>query len=72
MAYHSPSAITGQYLVCILFPGYMVLAKPGSDFRRLTLVASIYLSDMTVDSSVNGQGMPWFEKQFGLKIVNDA
>lgn len=56
MAYQSPNGITGQYLACILFPGYMVLAKPGSDSRRLALIASIYLSDMTVDSSMNGQG----------------
>lgn len=56
MAYQSPSGITGQYIACILFPGYIVLAKPGSDSRRLTLIASIYLSDMTVDSSMNGQG----------------
>ncbi|QGA14861.1 hypothetical protein EYB26_002517 [Talaromyces marneffei] len=69
VAYHSPSAITGQYLVCILFPGYMVLAKPGSDFRRLTLVASIYLSDMTVDSSVNGQGLACLDTPFSWKVI---
>lgn len=70
MAYQSPNSITGQYLVCILFPGYMVLAKTGSDSRTLTLFASIYLSDMTVDSSMNGQGRSLLQKQSRSKIVN--
>lgn len=46
----------GQYLVCILFSSYIVLLKPRNDSRKLTLVASIYLSDMTVDTLMNGQG----------------
>lgn len=33
-----------------------MLAKPRNDSRKLTLVASIYLSDMTVDTLMNGQG----------------
>lgn len=56
MAYQSRSGIAGQYLVCILFPSYLVLAKSESDSRKLTLISSIFLSDMTVDSSMNGQG----------------
>jgi hypothetical protein len=54
--HHALIGITGQYVACILFPGYFVLAKPRSDARKLTLITSIYLSDMTVDTSMNGQG----------------
>ncbi|KAF3389692.1 hypothetical protein DPV78_011493 [Talaromyces pinophilus] len=69
VAYQSPNGITGQYLACILFPGYMVLAKPGSDSRRLALIASIYLSDMTVDSSMNGQGLACLDTPFTWKVI---
>lgn len=56
MAYKTPDRITGEYLVCILFPGYMVLARAGSEHRRLVVVASLYVLDMTVDAVSNGQG----------------
>ena len=56
VAYKTPDRITGEYLVCTLFPGYMVLARPGSESRKLVVVASLYVPDMTVDIVSNGKG----------------
>lgn len=56
VAYSSSNSVDGQYLACVLFSSYIVLAKPRNDTRKLTLVASIYLSDMTVDTLLSGQG----------------
>ncbi|OKL60858.1 hypothetical protein UA08_03305 [Talaromyces atroroseus] len=67
--HHSLMGITGQYLVCILFPGYFVIAKPRSDTRKITLVASIYLSDMTVDTPLNGQGIACPDTPFSWKVI---
>ncbi|EED21083.1 Rho guanyl nucleotide exchange factor, putative [Talaromyces stipitatus ATCC 10500] len=70
VAYQSSSSgIAGQYLVCILFPGYMVLARARSDSRKLVLIASIYLSDMTVDNSMNGHGLACLDTPFSWKII---
>jgi hypothetical protein len=43
-------------MVCILFPGYMVLARGGSDNRKLSVVACLYILDTTIDVLANGKG----------------
>ncbi|KAH8703150.1 putative Rho guanyl nucleotide exchange factor [Talaromyces proteolyticus] len=69
VAYSSLGGVDGQYLVCILFSSYIVLAKPAHDSRKLILVASIYLTDMTVDTLMNGQGVACFDTPFSWKVV---
>ncbi|CRG90872.1 Rac guanine nucleotide exchange factor JJ [Talaromyces islandicus] len=69
VAYSSPNSVNGQYLACILFSSYILLAKPRNDTRRLTLVASIYLLDMTVDTLMNGQGVACLDTPFSWKVV---
>jgi hypothetical protein len=56
VAYQSSERVTGEYMVCILFSGYMVLAKGSNDNRKLAVVACLYILDMAIDVLANGNG----------------
>lgn len=56
VAYQSTDRIVGEYMVCVLFPSYLVLARPAYDPRKVTVVASLYVLDTTIDILSNGQG----------------
>jgi hypothetical protein len=56
IAYHSSKGVTGEYMICILFPGYMVLVRGGNENHKLTVVACLYILDMTIDVLDNGKG----------------
>jgi len=43
-------------MVCTLFHGYMVLARPCDDYRKLQVVACLYVLDMSIDTLANGKG----------------
>ncbi|GAD92955.1 hypothetical protein PVAR5_1554 [Paecilomyces variotii No. 5] len=54
VAYETTEGIMGDYMVCILFHGYMVLCRYSDESRKLQLVASIYVLDMRIDLLTNG------------------
>ncbi|KAL1962172.1 hypothetical protein VTN77DRAFT_518 [Rasamsonia byssochlamydoides] len=69
VAYKSTDRITGEYMICILFPSYLVLARGGYDNRKLIVVASLYVLDMTVDILSNGQGLVCHDAPYSWKII---
>lgn len=56
VAYQTPEFTTGDFMVCILFNCYFILAKGVDDFRRLEAVACIYVDDVRMDTIQNGRG----------------
>lgn len=56
VAYQSTEQVTGEYMVCILFHGYMVFARGCDDYRKLQVVACLYVLDMSIDTLINGKG----------------
>lgn len=56
MAYESTEGIAGEYMVCVLFHGYIVLSRHCDDYRKLQVLACIYVLDMKVDTLTNGRG----------------
>ncbi|KKA19997.1 Rho guanyl nucleotide exchange factor [Rasamsonia emersonii CBS 393.64] len=69
VAYKSTDRITGEYMICILFPSYLVLARGGYENRKLSVVASLYVLDMTVDILSNGQGLVCHDAPYSWKII---
>ena len=56
ITYQTSDYITGGYMVCILFPYHLLIAKPSDDYRRLRAVACLFISDLKIDSLRNGEG----------------
>ncbi|OXV09890.1 hypothetical protein Egran_02346 [Elaphomyces granulatus] len=70
VAYQSSERVTGEYMVCILFSGYMVLAKGSTDNRKLAVVACLYILDMTIDVLANGkEGLHCYHCPFSWKVI---
>lgn len=43
-------------MVSALFTSYFLLARSSDDFRRLDVVACIYIDDLKMDAVQNGRG----------------
>lgn len=56
VAYQTPESTAGDFMVCVLFNFYLILAKGIDDFRRLEAVACIYVDDVRMDTVQNGRG----------------
>lgn len=56
VTYQTSEQTIGDFMVCILFISYFVLAKGTDDYRRLKIVACIYLDDLKMDIIQNGRG----------------
>ncbi|KAJ9236300.1 hypothetical protein DTO166G5_4062 [Paecilomyces variotii] len=69
VAYESTEGIMGDYMVCVLFHGYMVLCRHSDGSRKLQLVASIYVLDMRIDVLTNGIGLHCHTCGFSWKVV---
>lgn len=57
VTYQTPEQTIGDFMVCILFKCYFILAKGTDDPRRLEIVACIYMDDLKMDYIQNGRGM---------------
>lgn len=56
VAYQTPTAIQGEYLVCVLFTGYFLLARIDKDYRKLQAVMCIRVRDLRFDELATGRG----------------
>lgn len=56
VTYQIPGQTTGDFMVCVLFNSYLLLAKGQEDVRRLEVVACIFLGDLKEETVQNGQG----------------
>lgn len=56
VTYQTPENIVGDFMVCVLFNCYLIFVKGVEDFRRLSVVACIYLGDLRMDTPQNGRG----------------
>lgn len=56
VTYQAPEGSMGEFMVCVLFNCYFLLAKGIDDFRRLEAVACIYVGDLKMDTLQNGRG----------------
>lgn len=57
VTYQTPEQTVGDFMVCMLFKCYFLLAKGTDDSRRLEIVACIYMDDLKMDYIQNGRGM---------------
>lgn len=57
VTYQTPDQTIGDFMVCVLFNCYFLLAKGTDDSRRLETVACIYMDDLRMDSIQNSRGM---------------
>ncbi|KAL1859928.1 hypothetical protein Plec18170_001875 [Paecilomyces lecythidis] len=69
VAYETSEGIMGDYMVCVLFHGYMVLCRYSDESRKLQLVASIYVLDMRIDLLTSGKGLHCYSCGFSWKMV---
>lgn len=57
VTYQAPEQhTTGEFMVSALFTSYFLLARSSDDFRRLDVVACIYIDDLKMDAVQNGRG----------------
>ncbi|OOG00519.1 hypothetical protein ASPCADRAFT_511500 [Aspergillus carbonarius ITEM 5010] len=69
ITYQTSDYITGGYMVCILFPYHLLIAKPSDDYRRLRAVACLFISDLKIDSLRNGEGLRCYGCLFSWKLT---
>ncbi|PYI11638.1 rho guanyl nucleotide exchange factor [Aspergillus sclerotiicarbonarius CBS 121057] len=69
ITYQTLGYITGGYMVCILFPYHLLIAKPSDDYRGLQAVACLCISDMKIESLRNGEGLCCYECLFSWKLT---
>lgn len=56
ITFETPYEITGDFMVCVLFHSYLLIAKPVSDSHRLDILACLYMADVKMDILLNGHG----------------
>lgn len=56
VTYQTPETTTGDFMVCVLFNYYFLLAKGIDDLPNLEAVACISLDRVKIDTIQNGQG----------------
>lgn len=56
VTYQTPEQITGDFMVCVLFKKYFLIAKGIDDTHRLEVIACIYMDDLKMDTIQNGRG----------------
>lgn len=55
-AYDSQSDMRGEYMLCVLFKSYFLLARHENGSSKYKVVMIMSLRDIQVDSSNNGRG----------------
>lgn len=56
VTYQTSELITGDFMVCVLFNNYFLIAKVIEDSHRLEVIACIYMDDLKMDTIQNGRG----------------
>ncbi|KAJ5976311.1 hypothetical protein N7481_010018 [Penicillium waksmanii] len=69
VTYQTPEQTIGDFMVCILFKCYFLLAKGTDDSRRLEIVACIYMDDLKMDYIQNGRGLFCYQCPFSWKLI---
>jgi hypothetical protein len=64
VAYQTPETTAGDFMVCVLFNHYLLLAKGIDELHRLEAVACISLDHVKIDTLQNGQG-----KQDSVELI---
>ncbi|KAJ5797399.1 uncharacterized protein N7503_006695 [Penicillium pulvis] len=69
VTYQTSEQITGDFMVCVLFNSYFLIAKIIDDSHRLEAVACIYMDDLKMDTIQNGRGIYCYGCPFSWKIL---
>ncbi|KAJ5639080.1 uncharacterized protein N7484_006942 [Penicillium longicatenatum] len=69
VTYQTSELITGDFMVCVLFNSYFLIAKVIDDSHRLEVVACIYMDDLKMDTIQNGRGIYCYGCPFSWKII---
>lgn len=69
VAWQGKESVLGEYMVCILFRSYLLLAVMGESGHTFAVVASISLEDMKLEPADNGRGLQCHNALFTWKIV---
>ena len=56
VAYQSRYGVLGRYMLCALFSSCLILGVPSENGRCYTIVASIGLGDLHIETTDNGKG----------------
>ncbi|KAJ6157890.1 hypothetical protein N7470_005482 [Penicillium chermesinum] len=72
VTYQTPSQITGEFMVCVLFHSHFLIARGLGDCHRLEIVACIYMDDANMDGLQNGRGMSCYGCPFSWKVLFQA
>lgn len=56
VAYQSKKDLRGDYMLCVLFKSYLILAVPKPGGTQYCVIAIMSLSDIQIDKSDNGRG----------------
>lgn len=62
VAYQSFCGVTGDYMACVLFTSYLLLARWCNETHKLQIFVSIYVPEMKVDPLSNGRGKLWISE----------
>ncbi|KAI8933545.1 hypothetical protein NX059_009282 [Plenodomus lindquistii] len=69
VTYQTPERIKGQYMICVLYKSCLVLATTNKFHSPYTVVASIGLSNGSIEESDNGRGVQCYTAPHTWKFV---
>ncbi|KAL8690770.1 MAG: hypothetical protein Q9218_003863 [Villophora microphyllina] len=72
VAYESGQEICGEYMLCVLFQSYLLLAAQQSEADRYDVAALINLSDTQVRKPDDGRGLQCHTASFSWKLVFES
>ncbi|KAJ5087359.1 hypothetical protein N7456_010975 [Penicillium angulare] len=69
VTYHTSAHTAGEFMVCVLFNCYLLLAQNIDESNRLDVVACIYINDLKSDTLHNGRGLKCYGCPWSWKIL---
>lgn len=57
VSWQTKKGVAGQYMICLLFRDYLLLASPGQNDQRYIIRATIALADARIEEVDNCRGI---------------
>jgi hypothetical protein len=56
VAYQGRSGVQGEYMLCILFKSYLMVATANEDLQQFTVAVCMHVADIKIEATEDGKG----------------
>ncbi len=56
VAYQTRTTVQGEYMLCILFESYMLLATASEDLQQFHVAVCMHVADIKIETTEDGKG----------------